>query len=241
MRSGVSVVLVAMFLALFAFPSVTQVASSGGSPHLLWVTDFYDAPLIDAGDAGILNLITTVNKHMHDGTSNKDWYQYDFQVQTVPGEELYNNGWETADHFAKFTFGCYGRQFTYYEPSNSDGYTSSVHTIAVTISSTGAGVTISQSWTYTAPWIKVIDHSNYAIQKIEWEHDFNEQNDDNGPSENTHNAKPGLVVKPNQNLATCVQGDIRVSYGQARWYGWVYVGYFTASPWLSTVRYGDTH
>lgn len=196
------------------------------------------------------DFIVTICKLMNDGSSNYDWYFYSntalgaqgIRVQTVPGKICYGSNWETAHTYARHTVvtpGVY-RWLVDYDPTTTDGYTSSTKTAAVTISPQGGGASYSQSYTYNIPYIKVIDKSDFEIHQAYWEHDFNEKNDPAGsPSDSTYLARPAFVVKTTQNAWSLVNGWYSVMWGRPLWFPWDYQSFQSGTLYLDAMKSGD--
>lgn len=106
----------------------------------------------------------------------------------------------------------------------------------------GPGAGFSQSYTYSIPYIKVIDKSDFAEHRAYWEHDFNEQNDPGGsPSDSTYLARPAFVVKTTQDSWTFVDGWYKVDWGHPVWWWWEYAGFESDTLYLDAQKSGDVH
>lgn len=218
------------------------------APYLIFVKECYHCPLLDSDPHGRLNLIVDICKVMYDGSSDYDWYFYSniptgqegIRLQTVPGRVSYNSEWETAHTYAKHTVWYAGtfRWLVDYDPTWTDGFESGTATTSVTISS--GGVSYSQSYAYTIPYIKVLDKSDFAEHRAYWQHNFNEQNDPyDGPSACTYLARPAFVVRTTQNSWTLVDGWYKVEWGDLIWW-WIYVGFESDTLYLDAQKSGDT-
>jgi hypothetical protein len=160
--------------------------------------------VIDSYPHGRLNVIIDVYHSANDGNPDYDWYFYVVNIQSVPGKVAYGSDWETADHDAYHTLDSLDagktNWFVDYGPTTTFGYTS-----ASSIATVSLGITV--VYTYNIPWIAIRDRSDFSEYRIEWIHDFNEQNDDSlyGPSSNICTVKPGFVVEA-KNVAICDSG-----------------------------------
>lgn len=220
-------------------------------PYLKFVTEYYYCPLLDSNPHGRLNLIVDISKVMYDGSSSYDWYFYSnipvgsegIRLQTVPGAVAYGSDWETAASYAKnivYNAGTY-RWLVDYDPTTTDGFTSATATASVTISPTGIGGGLSQSYTYNIPYIKVLDQSDFAEHRAYWVHDFNEQQDPPGsPSDSTYLSRPAFVVKTAQNYPSYVDGWYKVEWGHLAWFWWEYVGFESFTLPYDAFLSGDT-
>jgi len=178
---------------------------------------------------------------------------------------LSGSDWETADHDAYHTLDSLDagktNWFVDYDPTTTFvSYSSASFTVTVSLEAKGIpavtpGVAISFTYTYNIPWIAIRDLSDFSSYRIEWIHDFNEQNDDTlyGPSSNTYTTKPGFVVLA-KNVTICDSGlhycwigtyahviaRYKVTFGRPAWLGWEYKT-FTSQTIYPYVSYGRSY
>lgn len=241
----VNLVLASLFIGAFPIRPVQAEA-----PYLIFVKEYYYCPLIASNPYGKLNLIVDISKVMYDGSPDYDWYFYSnipvgaqgIRLQSVPGRVAYNSNWETAHIWAKHTVyspGTY-RWLVDYDPTTTNGWNSATATASVTISPEGGGAGFSQSYTYSIPYVNVLDYSDFAEHRAYWQHNFNTQGDPAGaPSETTYLARPAFVVKTTQNAWTLVDGWYEISFGHPVWFWWEYIT-FTIYPYYLDAQKSGT-
>lgn len=223
------------------------------TPYLKFVKEYYYAPLLNSNPHGRLNVIVTICKLMNDGNPNYDWYFYSnnaqnmqgIRIQTVPGKVCYGSDWETAHTYAKhvvYNPSSLRRWLVDYDPTTTNGYNSATATAVVSVTSEGSGsMGYSISYTYSIPYIKVIDYSDFAVNRAYWEHDFNEKNDPVGaPSDSTYLARPAFIVKTVQNEWSYVDAWYSVMWGHPVLLGWEYQTFQAGPLYLDAYMSGDT-
>lgn len=237
-----------LMLTMIAVGAFSARPVRAAAPYLRFVIEYSMPSVIDHSPQGRLNVIVDISKVINDGSSTYDWYFYSnipagnqgMRVQSVPGHVSYGSNWETAQTYVKNTVVISTATLNDYDPTTTDGYTSSTAIASVTISET-PGVTFGQSYTYTIPYTKVIDQSDYAVKRAYWIQDFNEQGDPGGsPSDSTYQARPAFVVRTNQNTWSLVDAWYKVDWGHVVWFWWEYAGYESPIKWLDAQMSGDT-
>jgi hypothetical protein len=188
MRVAALLLSIPLLISLLLPINVTSMQAQGSQPQRL-ITLVY-LRVIDSYPHGKLNVIIDVYYSANDGNPNYDWYFYVVNIQSVPGKVAYGSDWETADHDAYHTLDSLDagktNWFVDYGPTTTFGYSS-----ASSIATVSLGIAI--IYTYNIPWIAIRDLSDFSTYRIEWIHDFNEQNNVplHGPSSNTYTTKPG--------------------------------------------------
>lgn len=214
-------------------------------PYLRYVTEYYNCPMIDSNPHGKLNVIITICKLMNDGTSSYDWYFYGnvpqgnpgIRVQSVPGTVAYGSSWVTAHIYSNFYVKYTGtnRWLYDYDPTTTDGYSSSGVSASVSVS----GPSYTLSYSYSIPYIKVEDYSDFSTHMARWRHDFNEMNDDETTSELSYLARPAFVVKTTQDSTSYVDADFAVRFGyEFLW--WSYQDFYSSTYYFDARYVGDS-
>lgn len=255
MDAAKSVTLVMLLLvAVVAFPLSISVAQASHS-YMYWVRDYRFTPYIDSNPHGRLNVIVDIYKILNDHSSSRDWYFYHVQIQSVPGTVSYNSDWETSNHLGNHDVwnpGTY-RWLADYDPTTTDGFTTSTVSASITISNRPAA-TFSYSDSYQIPYVKVIDQSDYSLERARWLHDFNEGGDPGGsPSDSTYKARPWFAVRTTQDAWSFVDGSYSIQFGHQAWslcwhwlgfwyfcYVWVYQDFSGSVKFLDARRSGDS-
>jgi len=215
-----------------------------GAPYLVVYTEFDYRPLLDKSPYGRLNLIVPISKLMDDGVSNYEWYFYEIRLQTVPGIVSYGSNWETAETYAKHIVYSAGsaRWLVDYGPTTTSGET----TVTVSVSAGGGpfggpSAAFSTSWSYSVPYVKVLDYSDFMLHRAYWKHDFDEQWDPEGsPSDTTYYVKPSFVVRtksdPGTQTPSLVDAWYKVTWAHQVLWWWTKKSFESPTLYLDTMR-----
>ncbi len=171
----------------------------------------------------------------------------------MPGHVSYGSDWETAYHTAIHQVYSPGttKWLVDYSPTTTDGYSQSGVSASVSVSDVAA-FSFTYSSTYTIPYVKVLDQSDYSVHKAQWQHVFNIWGDPVGaPSDSTFNVRPWHVVKTTQDAWTQVDASYNAEFGHWEyrfdqpfcWFGcWVDIRHDFAGPvnFADAQRSGDT-
>ncbi len=143
---------------------------------------------------GRLNVRTLYYGLIDDGSSQYDWYDVHVRQQSVPGKELWNSGWRTADMYTWIDADYYNPNgfLSDYEPTTTSGTTTVDVAIGIPAGERGAEGSAPQSWSYTLPNVRVYDESDYSQELAKWRHDIAE---DKAVGAHTYQIEPGATLR----------------------------------------------
>ena len=176
---------------------------------------------------GRLNVRTLYYKLYNDGSGTYDWYDVHVRQQSVPGEELWDSGWKTADMYTWIDADYYQSDYflSDYSPTTTSGATTVSVSIGVSAGEDGAQVSASQSWGYTISDVVVHDQSDYSQELAKWWHDVNEGK---AVGSDTYQIEPGATVRvPNGNSMDWRE-HYGIRYGRFNGLWWTY----TTEGWV---------
>lgn len=238
---AMNLIMASFLIGVFLKPVKAQ------APYLRHVVVYLMNCVIDHDPEGRLNVIVDVCKLMNDGSSTYDWYFYsniplgqeEMRIETVPGTVSHGSNWETAQTYVKYTVEGFGGQLSDYDPTDANGFDNPSTSTSVPISNV-PGVTFTQTYGYSIPYIHVMDYSDTSAKRAYWISDFNEQRDPPGsPSDTTYAARPAFVVRSLQNAWCLALAWYKVEWGNPYpW--WYYAGYESDIKYLSAHYQGDT-
>ncbi len=167
---------------------------------------------------GRLNLRTIYYKLLNDKSTEYDWYNAHIRQQSVPGKELWDSNWRTADMYTRIKANYYNSNgfLSDYAPTTTLGTTTVGVSIGVSAGEDGAQVSVSQSWSYTIPDVRVYDESDYSQELAKWRHDIAE---DKAVGSNTYQIEPGATLRFPQNSLHRWKEHYGVKYGKPKWWG----------------------
>ncbi|WP_457750806.1 hypothetical protein [Thermococcus sp.] len=151
-----------------------------------------------SGDAwkpyGKLNVRTIYYKLINDGSSQYDWYDIHVRQQSVPGKELWNSDWRTSDMYTWIDANYHDQDgfLCDYEPTTTVGTSTVGVAIGVVAGVKDAQVSVSQSWSYTTPDVRVYDEGDYSQELAKWWHDIAE---DKAVGKQTYQIEPGATLR----------------------------------------------
>ncbi len=134
-----------------------------------------------------------------------------------------------------------------YNPLTTDGYTSGTASASVQVSDRPA-ISFTKSTSYSIPYVRVEDWSDYSVHRAEWRHWFNYDSSPSGaPTDTTWVSKPWLVVKTTQDQWSFVDAKYHAAWIHLEWQCfiwcrlvWVEVGFTGDVKFVDAQRSGDT-
>jgi hypothetical protein len=167
---------------------------------------------------GRLNIRTIYYKLINDGSSQYDWYDVHVRQQSVPGKELWNSDWRTADMYTWIDADYYNPNgfLSDYAPTTTSGTTTVSVSIGVSAGEDGAQVSVFQSWSYKIPDVRVYDESDYYQELAKWRHDIAENK---AVGSNTYQIEPGATLRFPQNSLHRWKEHYGAKYGKPKWWG----------------------
>lgn len=140
-----------------------------------------------------------------DQDDDQDFYSLRIVQQTIPGkaanEFVYPDCEESEYRMSRLLvrsdLDYFDQQLYAYGPTTTSGETVATVSIGISAGEGGASVSLSKEWSFAIPFIRIIDHSDLALDWAEWEFDFDVDQD---PANTTFLTEPGVTVSTGNNI-----------------------------------------
>lgn len=236
MKTAVCLILAATVLgSVVAFPQLLPAADAYPPCHdLLWVRDYSFAPYVATSPYGKLNVLVSISKLNCDGSAGYDWYFYNVQVQSVPGWVAYGSDYRTEWHGDKHTVWSAGtaRWLADYDPTTANGYDTSEMTASVTVSDSPQ-FSFTKTDSFTIPWVRINDYSDYSVHRAQWNNDFNKERD---TAMSSFQMRPWFVVKTTQNSWSFVDAYYEARFAHLVCNTWFQICWWEGQSLAGTTR-----
>jgi len=148
---------------------------------------------LDQCPFGKYNEAVYAERAMNDASSSYDFWNAKIEQQTMGGYSACNSSYQTSRLWTRADVGLYGGQLLYrYGPTTTNANTTAIVKVGLTAGYNGAAVTLNKSWPFYLPDVYVIDHSDFSVQRTEWEFRYSHWSN---AAKYTYLSEPGISVR----------------------------------------------
>lgn len=140
-----------------------------------------------------------------DQDDDQDFYSLRIVQQTIPGKaadefvypDCEGSAYRLSRLLVRADLDYFGQQLYAYGPTTTSGETVATVNIGISAGEGGASVSLSKEWSFAVPFIRIRDYSDLALDRAEWEFDFDIEQD---PANTTFLTEPGVTVSTGNNV-----------------------------------------
>ena len=148
---------------------------------------------LDECPFGKYNEIIYAERATNDASSVYDFWNAKIEQQTIGGYSACNSSYQTSRLWTRADVGLYGGQLLYrYGPTTTNAHTTANVDVGLTAGYNGAAVTLNKHWSFYLPDVYVIDHSDFSLQRAEWEFRYSHWSN---AAKYTCLSEPGISVR----------------------------------------------